>query len=65
MTVEDLLQYFGSDMNIDYNDLKKLITDKDSKKKGQLNYSDFSKWIGSTINQAEGFYFRHDSWKNP
>lgn len=60
-----MLRYFGNDLNIDYDDLKKLITDKDSKKKGKLSYSDFSRWIGSTINQSEGFYFRHDSWKNP
>jgi hypothetical protein len=59
------LRYFGSDLKIEYNDLKKILKDKDSNKKGRLNYSDFSKWIGSTINQSEGFYFRHDSWKNP
>ena len=32
ITVEDLLRYFGNDLDIDYDDLKKLITDKDSKK---------------------------------
>lgn len=63
--IDDLLRYFGSDLKIDYNDLKKILKDKDSNGKGRLNYSDFSKWIGSTINQSEGFYFRHDSWKNP
>jgi len=60
-----MLRFFGNDDKIDYDDLKKLITDKDSQKKGMLNYSDFSRWIGSTINQSEGFYFRHDSIKNP
>lgn len=30
ITVEDLLRFFGSDLKIDYHDLKKLITDKDS-----------------------------------
>jgi Ca2+-binding EF-hand superfamily protein len=30
-----------------------------------LSYADFSRWIGATINQSEGFYFRHDSIKNP
>jgi hypothetical protein len=65
ITIEDMLRYFGSDLKIEYDDLKKLMRDKDSKKKGRLNYSDFSRWIGFTINQSEGFYFRHDSWKNP
>lgn len=63
--IDDLLRYFGSDLKMDFNDLKKILKDKDSNGKGRLNYSDFSKWIGSTINQSEGFYFRHDSWKNP
>lgn len=65
VTTEDMLRFFGNDASIDYDDLKKLITDKDSKKKGMLSYSDFSRWIGSTINQSEGFYFRHDSIRNP
>ncbi len=26
---------------------------------------DFSKWLGNSIHQSEGFYFRHDSIKNP
>jgi hypothetical protein len=29
VTVEDMLRFFGNDPNIDYDDLKKLITDKD------------------------------------
>lgn len=43
----------------------KLLKDKDSKKKGRLSYADFSKWMGVVIHQSEGFYFRHDSIKNP
>jgi len=65
IAVEDFMRYLGSDLKIDYDDLKKLIKDKDSKGRGQLSYADFSRWIGSTINQPEGFYFRHDSSKNP
>ena len=34
-------------------------------KKGSLSYADFSKWLGGAIHQPEGFYFRHDSIKNP
>ena len=43
------------------------MQDKSSKKDGtgSLNYSDFSKWLGNQIHVAEGFYFRHDSKKNP
>lgn len=41
------------------------MIDKDSKKQGRIGYSDFSKWLGSAIHMSEGFYFRHDSIKNP
>jgi len=60
-----VLKYFGTETDIDYEDLKKLIIDKDSKKEGKINYTDFSRWLGSTIHMSEGFYFRHDSIKNP
>lgn len=26
---------------------------------------DFSRWLGNAIHMSEGFYFRHDSIKNP
>ena len=41
------------------------MKEKDSFKKGNLCYADFSKWMGSAIHHSEGFYFRHDSIKNP
>jgi hypothetical protein len=41
------------------------MIEKDSKKQGTLGYADFSKWVGNSIHQSEGFYFRHDSVKNP
>lgn len=50
---------------MNYNDLKKLVIDKDSKKIGKIGYTDFSKWVGNAIHMSEGFYFRHDSVKNP
>lgn len=65
ITVEDILRHFGQKKDFNYNDLKKIIMDKDSKKLGKIGYSDFSKWLGNTIHQSEGFYFRHDSIKNP
>ena len=66
ITVEDILRYFGQDSKeFNFKDLKKVIMEKDSTKKGKLGYSDFSKWVGNSIHQSEGFYFRHDSIKNP
>ena len=61
ITVEDLMRWLGSNDNVNYNDLKKLIMDKDPQKSGRLGYSEFSKWLGGTIHQTAGFYFRHDS----
>ena len=58
------MRHFGTDSSINYNDLKKLIQDKDSKKVGKIGYTDFSKWLGNSIHLSEGFYFRHDSIKN-
>jgi uncharacterized protein YneF (UPF0154 family) len=65
ITVEDILKYFGNEPDLNYNDLKKLMIDKDAKKQGRIGYSDFSKWLGSAIHMSEGFVFRHDSVKNP
>jgi len=44
VTGEDILRFFGASKNkeIDYNDLMKLIIEKDSQKKGRLSYADFS-----------------------
>ena len=65
ITIEDILKYFGNETDLNFNDLKKLIMDKDHKKQGRLGYMDFSKWLGNAIHMSEGFYFRHDSIKNP
>lgn len=56
ITIEDLLKYFGNEPDINYNDLKKLITDKDKKKQGRIDYADFSKWLGNAFHMAPGFY---------
>lgn len=32
ITIEDILKYFGNEKDLNYNDLKKLLVDKDSKK---------------------------------
>ena len=65
LDIENFMAYFINEKGINYDDLKKLITDKDSTKKGMLNYKDFSRWMGNAIHQSEGFYFRHDSSVNP
>lgn len=65
VTIEDILKYFGNETDLNYNDLKKLMKDKDHLKRGKLNYGDFSKWLGSAVHMSEGFFFRHDSIKNP
>lgn len=60
------MRFFGDgNKDIDFNDLVILIYKKDSNKLGKLSYLDFSKWMGVVIHQSEGFYFRHDSIKNP
>lgn len=52
-------------MQFEVDDLRKLLYERDSTKKGRLNYEDFSAWVGNCIHQSEGFYFRHDSTTNP
>lgn len=65
INVEDILKYFANETDLNFNDLKKLLIDKDSKRAGRLSYMDFSKWLGNAIHMSEAFYFRHDSIKNP
>ena len=50
LTIEDILKYLDGNIEVQYDDLKKLIKDKDTTNHdGQINYADFSKWIGPTI----------------
>ena len=64
ITIEDFLRNF-SDIDVSYEDIAKLIKERDSKKKGTLHYEDFSAWVGNCIHVVEGFFFRHDSIRNP
>jgi hypothetical protein len=42
------------------------MKDRDvSHNEGKISYKDFSKWVGNYIHSVQGFYFRHDSIKNP
>lgn len=65
ITIEDILRNFGDNKDFNYNDLKKLIMSRDQLGKGRISYEDFSSWVGNSIHMSEGFYFRHDSIKNP
>jgi hypothetical protein len=66
ISIEDFMRQLSSEREkINLRDLKKLLREKDSKSKGTLNYTDFSEWLGQAIHWSEGFYFRHDSIKNP
>jgi hypothetical protein len=51
--------------NVDFKDLETLLKNRDSYKRGKLDFKDFCKWMGTTIEPCEGFYFRHDSVRNP
>lgn len=59
------MKYFGNETDLNFKDLNKLIQSKDTNNQGKLSYMDFSKWLGNSIHMSEGFYFRHDSIKNP
>lgn len=63
ISTEDIAKLCGG--NIDFKDLEVLIKNRDIKREGYLNFKDFCKWMGTTIEPCEGFYFRHDSIKNP
>ena len=41
-TLENFLVYFSHEPDINYDDLKKLINDKDSKGQGKIDFFDFS-----------------------
>lgn len=63
---EDIARYFSNESgNINYNELKQLMILRGHKKKGYLDFTDFSKWMGSAIQPSGGFFFRHDSIRNP
>jgi len=67
ISAEDIMRYFGDSGNhlFDYYDLVKILEDLDSQRKGSINYNDFCQWMGGAIHKSEGFFFRHDSAKNP
>ena len=64
ITSEDFLRNF-SDLDTHYKDINKLLKERDHNNRGRINYQDFSIWFGNSIHQSSGFYFRHDSKRNP
>jgi Ca2+-binding EF-hand superfamily protein len=63
ISAEDIAKFIGG--FIDFKELEFLVKNRDSKKIGRLDFKDFCKWLGTSIEPCEGFYFRHDSVKNP
>ena len=53
----------GSD--VDYTLLEILVKLKTTGHKSFINYHDFCTWLGPFVEPPEGYYFRHDSKKNP
>jgi Ca2+-binding EF-hand superfamily protein len=59
ITVEDILRNFGNSSgpafnggagaNFNFNDLQKILIEKDSTGQGRIGYADFSKWVGNSI----------------
>jgi len=63
ITVEELGKFLGS--KIDYNLLEILVKMRTKDLETRISYRDFCTWFGPAIEPTEGFYFRHDSKKNP
>ena len=66
ITAEDIARQFGKDnQKLDFRDLRTLIKNRDSKRKGRIDFKDFCRWMGGAIKPTETFFFRHDSVRNP
>ena len=67
ITAEELAKFLGAskDKNFDFTLLEILIKLKTTGMKTKVYYKDFCAWLGSSIEPTEGFFFRHDSKKNP
>ena len=67
ITVEELAKYLGGGikLNFDYSLLEILVKMRTKNLQSRIDYRDFCTWFGNCIEPTEGFYFRHDSKKNP
>ena len=51
--------------DLNFYDLNTIIRNRDSKHQGKLDFNDFCKWMGSSIEPNEGYYyFRHNPFAN-
>jgi hypothetical protein len=50
---------------IEFNDLKKILEDVSPDRSGVLNFFQFSRWMGPSIQENSSLNFRHDSSFNP
>ena len=55
----------STDKSLDYTLLEYLIKLRCKQEHTNISYTKFCTWLGPAIEPPEGFYFRHDSYKNP
>ena len=67
ITAIELAKFLGASdrAGFDFTLLEILVKLRTPNLSTRLYYRDFCAWLGSTIEPTEGFYFRHDSKKNP
>jgi len=63
ITVEELSRFLGGKSQ--YTLLEILVKMRTKHLNTRIYYRDFCTWFGPVIEPTEGFYFRHDSKKNP
>lgn len=63
INAEDIAKFCGP--TADFKEIQIMLKNRDSKRQGKIDFKDFCKWMGTAIEPCEGFYFRHDSVKNP
>lgn len=63
LTVQEILEFFERENEVvDREDLEKLFKLKSGQhSQGRMSYAEFCSWLGHSIHQGEGLYFRHDS----
>jgi Ca2+-binding EF-hand superfamily protein len=53
ISVDDIIRYFGTENEISFKDLQKIMKDRDvSNNDGKISYKDFSKWVGNYIHSV-------------
>ncbi len=67
ITAEEIAKFLGASTQkrFDYTLLEILIKMRTTNLGTRVYYKDFCAWLGSTVEPTEGYYFRHDSMKNP